>query len=43
MPIPILGTRFLGRRALTAEQREILLAACIDIAIGLRPYIDAMR
>jgi hypothetical protein len=43
LPIPILGTRFLGRRALTAEQREILLAACIDIAIGLRPYIDAMR
>ena len=43
LPVPILGTRFYGRVRLTDEQRDAVLAACVDIAIGLRPYIDAMK
>lgn len=43
LPVPILGTRYLGRGPLTEEQRRTLLCACVDIAVGLRPYITEMN
>ncbi|MRH89732.1 hypothetical protein GFY24_20170 [Nocardia sp. SYP-A9097] len=40
---PILGTRLLLRRAPDATERDVLLGACVDIALGLRPYVTAMK
>lgn len=42
LPVPILGTRLWTRHALDAVERDVLLGACVDIALGLRPYITAM-
>jgi hypothetical protein len=43
LPIPILGTRVGITAPLSDLQRDVLLAACVDIAIGLRPYISEMN
>jgi hypothetical protein len=42
MTIPILGTQFALTRPATAIERDVLIGASVDIAIGLRPYIKAM-
>ncbi|MFF2551529.1 hypothetical protein ACFVUS_11050 [Nocardia sp. NPDC058058] len=43
LPTPILGTRLLLQRAPDPTERDVLLGACVDITLGLRPYITAMR
>jgi hypothetical protein len=43
LKIPILGVRLHLVRPVTVLERDVLLGACVDMAIGLRPYIDAMR
>jgi hypothetical protein len=43
LPVPILGTRLTLNRAPTPEERDVLLAACVDLAVGLRPYASAMQ
>jgi hypothetical protein len=43
LPIPILGTQLLTTAELVGVQRDILLGACVDIAIGLRPYFSGMQ
>jgi len=40
--LPLLGTSLQLQRPLTPVEREIVLAACVDLAIGLRPYGTAM-
>lgn len=40
---PILGIRLHLVRPISVLERDVLLGACVDMAIGLRPYIDAMR
>jgi hypothetical protein len=42
LPVPILGTRLTLDRPPTGVERDVLLGACVDIAIGLRPYISVM-
>lgn len=42
MKVSILGTRLTLERTPTAVERDVLLGACVDLAIGLRPYIAAM-
>jgi hypothetical protein len=42
LPVPILGTRVALMQPATPVEREVLVGACVDIAIGLRPYIAAM-
>ncbi|WP_153415632.1 hypothetical protein [Nocardia macrotermitis] len=43
LPVPILGTRLAVPYPLDRVERDMALAACADIALGLRPYIPAMR
>lgn len=43
LPVPILGTRVVAEHPLDRLERDVLLAACTDIALGLRPYIAVMR
>jgi len=43
LPVPILGTRLTTVRPLTTVEREVLMCACVDLAIGLRPYIASMH
>ncbi len=43
LPVPILGTRLSLHRPVTDAERDVLLGACVDIAIGLRPYASAMQ
>ncbi|MFJ4649959.1 hypothetical protein ACIP5Y_01655 [Nocardia sp. NPDC088792] len=43
LPVPILGTRLLMSRQLDRVECDVLLGACVDIALGLRPYVAAMR
>jgi hypothetical protein len=43
LKLPILGTRATLSRDLTPLERDVLLGACVDITIGLRPYISAMN
>ncbi len=43
LPVPILGTRLWLRHPLDRVERDILLGACVDITLGLRPYVAAMR
>jgi hypothetical protein len=43
LPVPILGTRLTLDRPPTDVERDVLLGACIDLAIGLRPYISVMN
>jgi hypothetical protein len=43
LPIPFLGTSVKVFSPLTAVEHEQLIASCIDMAVGLRPYGTAMR
>ena len=43
LPVPILGTRLTTIRPLTQDERDVMVCACVDIAIGLRPYIASMN
>lgn len=43
LPIPILGTRITGYREISELERDLLLGICVDIAIGLRPYVTEMQ
>ena len=42
LKVPFLGTRLELTRVLSETERDVLLAACVDIAIGLRPYVKDM-
>ncbi|MEP7019941.1 MAG: hypothetical protein ABI808_04770 [Pseudonocardiales bacterium] len=42
LPIPVLGTRLSLQHPVSGIDRDVLLGACVDLAIGLRPYIAAM-
>jgi hypothetical protein len=39
---PLLGTRLAMMRQVDDVERDVLLGACVDIALGLRPYIREM-
>lgn len=43
LPVQVLGTRLILLRPLTPTERDVLFAACVDLAIGLRPYIAEMN
>lgn len=43
LPILILGTRLILLRAVTQLERDVLLSAYVDLAIGVRPYIAEMN
>lgn len=43
LPLPILGTRLVVERRVDQDELDALLGACVDMALGLRPYIAAMR
>jgi hypothetical protein len=42
LPVPILGTRLTLTRPVVGTERDVLLCACVDMAIGLRPYASCM-
>lgn len=42
LPIPFRGTRLVVYRALSETERDVLLAACCEIALSARPYTTAM-
>lgn len=42
LPLPFLGTRVSLYRDLTPLERDAILAACVEIGIGVRPYVTAM-
>jgi hypothetical protein len=42
LPLPFLGTRVSLYRELSPLERDALLAACVEIGIGVRPYVAAM-
>ncbi|CAN5388535.1 hypothetical protein BH10ACT7_BH10ACT7_00320 [soil metagenome] len=42
LPIPFRGTRLVVYREVTDTERDVLLAACVEIALGVRPYIAEM-
>lgn len=42
LPIPFQGARVVVHRTLTPVEREVLLAVCVDIGIGVRPYFTEM-
>lgn len=43
LPVQVLGTRLILLRNVSPIERDVLLAACVDLAIGLRPYIPEMN
>ncbi|MDP9116644.1 MAG: hypothetical protein M3O28_05185 [Actinomycetota bacterium] len=43
LPLLVLGTRLILLRELDELERDVLLSACVDLAIGLRPYIKQMN
>jgi hypothetical protein len=43
LPVPVLGTRLTLTRPVDGVLRDVLLCACVDLAIGLRPYCSAMN
>jgi hypothetical protein len=43
LKVPFLGTRLEVTRPLSDLERDTLLAACVDMAIGLRPYVAGMN
>lgn len=43
LPVPILGTRLWLKHPLDPVERDVLLGVCVDIALGLRPYIAVMK
>jgi hypothetical protein len=42
MKTPLLGTRLALARQLSLVERDVLLGACVDITLGLRPYVKEM-
>lgn len=42
LPIPFRGTRVVIYRPLTPTEKEVVLAACCEIALSTRPYTAAM-
>jgi hypothetical protein len=42
LKLPVLGTSVALTRPLTALELDVVLGACVDIAIGLRPYVKGM-
>ncbi|MBU3065727.1 hypothetical protein KO481_29895 [Nocardia sp. NEAU-G5] len=42
-PVPILGARVVAEHPLDRVECDVLLTACTDMALGLRPYIAQMR
>ena len=42
LPIPFPGTRLVLYRDLSPVERDVLLAACCEIALGVRPYFEGM-
>jgi hypothetical protein len=42
LKLPVLGTSVALARPLTELERDVVLGACVDIAIGLRPYVKGM-
>lgn len=42
MKVPFLGTRLAIMRPVSDEEKDVLLGACVDLAIGLRPYTSDM-
>ncbi len=43
LKVPLQGTRLALRHPVDDLARDVLLGACVDLAIGLRPYVAAMR
>jgi hypothetical protein len=43
LPILILGTRLMLTRVPSPLERDVLLATCVDMALGIRPYIPEMN
>jgi hypothetical protein len=43
LPLPCLGTRIVLFRELAPLEQDALLAACVEIGIGVRPYVAAMK
>lgn len=43
LKLPFLGSWTSTERAVSDVERNVLLAACTDIVIGLRPYVKDMR
>jgi hypothetical protein len=43
MSVPILGTRLTLTRPPVGPERHVLVGACVDMAIGLRPYVSEMK
>jgi hypothetical protein len=43
LPVLVLGTRLILLRELDPIERDVLFAACVDLAVGLRPYISEMN
>jgi len=43
LPIPLLGARIAAFRNFSDLERDLILAVCVDIVIGLRPYIAEMQ
>ncbi|AYF78413.1 hypothetical protein D7D52_36435 [Nocardia yunnanensis] len=43
LPVPILGTRLWLKHAPDPVERDVLLGACVDITLGLRPYVAVMK
>ena len=42
LPIPFLGTRVVIDRPVADLERDVLVGACVDIAVGIRPYDHEM-
>jgi hypothetical protein len=40
---PLLGTRLALVRPVSDVERDVLLGACVDITLGLRPYMAEMN
>lgn len=43
LKLKIAGTRLLPQRQITDDELTVLFAVCVDIAIGYRRYVEAMR
>jgi len=42
LPLPFLGTRVVLFRELAPLEQDALLAACVEIGVGVRPYVTVM-
>ena len=43
LKLPVLGATLQLEREVDADLGDLLLAACVDLCIGLRPYVAEMR